>query len=58
MVSVFVGAIRPRRLGAKATIGGLAPKALKKENGERVLIPSVDSVETSAIGRGAMPPNR
>jgi hypothetical protein len=36
----------------------LAPKALKKENGDKLLIPSFEIVDTSAIGLGATPPKR
>ena len=46
----------PRREGENATIGGLAPNALKNEKGDRLFIPSLEIVETSAIGLGATPP--
>src|SRR5574340_1275171 len=49
---------RARRAGEKITTGGLLPKALKKENGDRLRWPPGDSVDTSAIGRGAAPPSR
>ena len=44
--------------GEKAIIGGLAPKALKNENGVKLRTPSVDNVETNAIGLGATPPSK
>ena len=47
---------RPRRLGAKANMGGLDPKALKKEKGARLRTPALLTVEANAMGRGAMLP--
>jgi len=43
-------------LGAKATVGGLEPKALKKLKGDRFRTPSALMVLASAMGRGATPP--
>jgi hypothetical protein len=48
----------PRLAGEKATVGGLAPKALKKENGAKLLTPSLLTVDTKAIGLGPMPPSK
>ena len=44
------------RVGEKTTIGGFAPKALKKLNGARLMTPPDDSVVTHAIGRGLTTP--
>jgi hypothetical protein len=49
---------RPLREAEKATTGGFAPKALKNENGDRLLIPSEEIVETNAIGLGATAANK
>ena len=54
----FNDASLPRLEGEKATIGGLAPNALKKENGVRLGIPSEEIVDTSAIGLGPTPPKQ
>src|SRR4051794_16867547 len=40
-------------VGEKTTEGGLAPPAIKNENGAKLGEPSGDRVETNAIGRGA-----
>jgi hypothetical protein len=42
--------------GEKAMTGGFAPNTLKKENGDKLGIPSPDKVETKAIGLGPTPP--
>ena len=42
----------PLVTGMKTTEGGLAPPALKNENGARFAMPLCDIEETNAIGRG------
>jgi len=42
----------PLVTGMKTTEGGLAPPALKNENGARFAMPFCDIEETNAIGRG------
>ena len=47
----------PLRLpGPIPIVGGKNEKALKKENGARLRVPSAATVETQAIGRGATSP--
>ena len=45
-----------RKVGEKTTIGGLAPKALKKLKGARFTLPAESTVVTQAIGRGTTTP--
>jgi hypothetical protein len=42
-------------VGENPTIGGLAPKALKKENGAKLELFFLSILPTKAIGRGEIP---
>jgi len=44
--------LAPLVTGMNTTDGGLAPPALKNENGAKFATPSFDIEETNAIGRG------
>ena len=50
--AVSFGVPSERFPGAKTTIGGLEPKTLKNEKGAKLETPSLERVETQAIGRG------
>jgi hypothetical protein len=49
----FVVLSRTLREGEKTSVAGLLPNALKKLNGERLILPSLFVVLARAIGRGA-----
>src|SRR5436190_869083 len=53
-VSFFVAS--RRSVGEKTTTGGLAPKALKKLKGAKLITPPGERVVTQAIGRGVTSP--
>ena len=46
----------PRTMGEKQIAGGLALMAVKKLNAARFRMPSVETVDTKAIGRGTIAP--
>ena len=54
----LVAPVLPLRAGEKTNIGGLEPKQLKNEKGERFTLPSLFMVEANAMGRGATAPNK
>ena len=51
----FGNPVLPLSAGEKPIIGGLAPKALKNENGAKLQCPSLLMELTNAIGLGDIP---